>query len=41
MDVVNADLAGENICPCKLCYNALLQKPDKSTTYTLRKLFAE
>jgi len=41
MDVVNADLAGENICPCKLCCNVLLQNPDKSTTYTLRKLFTE
>jgi len=41
MDVVNADLAGENICPCKLGCNVLLQKPDKSTTYILRKLFTE
>jgi len=31
MDVVNADLAGENICPYKLCCNVLLQKSDKST----------
>jgi hypothetical protein len=38
MDVGSADIAGENIChPCKLCCNILLQKPDKSTSYTLRK----
>jgi len=37
MDGVNVDIAGENIYPCKLCCNVLLQKPDKSTTCTLRK----
>jgi len=35
MDVVNAFIAGANICPCKLCCNVLLQKPDKSTTAKL------
>jgi hypothetical protein len=37
MDEVNADIEGANICPCKLCCNILLQKPDKSTTCILCK----
>jgi hypothetical protein len=37
MAVVNVDIAGANIYPCKLCCNVLLQKPDKSIAYTLRK----
>jgi hypothetical protein len=37
MEVVNVDIAEANIYPCKLCCNVLLQKPDKSTAYTLRK----
>jgi len=41
MDVVNADIAGANICPCKLCCNVLLQKPDKSTPYTHRKIYTK
>jgi hypothetical protein len=37
MDEVNADIAGANICPCKLFCNILFQKPDKSITYALIK----
>jgi hypothetical protein len=41
MDMVNVDIAGANIYPCRLCCNVLLQKPDKSTTSTLYKYYAE